>query len=119
AQIANGEAAVVENRRAFVHALHEAGAPLLVGTDSGIGRTQPGVSLHKEIAQFVAAGIPVREVLRIATEEASRFLGAGDDIGRVDVGFAADLLLVRENPIDDVTSLADPVAVLVRGQRVR
>ncbi|NNF13760.1 MAG: amidohydrolase family protein [Gemmatimonadetes bacterium] len=119
AQIANGEAAVVENRRAFVHALHEAGAPLLVGTDSGIGRTQPGVSLHKEIAQFVAAGIPVREVLRIATEEAARFLGAGDDIGRVDVGFAADLLLVRENPIDDVTSLADPVAVLVRGQRVR
>lgn len=119
AQIAGGEAAVVENRQAFVLALYQAGAPLLIGTDSGIGRTMPGVSLHQEIQQFIDAGIPLREVLRIATEEAARFLDAEDDFGRVAEGLRADLLLVRENPLDDVGTLADPVVVSAGGVRVR
>lgn len=118
-QIAGGDAAVVENRQAFVRALFDAGAPLLVGTDSGIGRTMPGVSLHEEMDQFVEAGIPVREVLRIATVEAARFLDAEGDFGRIDVGLRADLLLVRANPLTEMTTLRDPVAVILRGKRVR
>ena len=119
AQIASHERAVVDNRRAFVRALHDAGAPLLIGTDSGIGRTQPGVSLHQEMAQFEAAGLPMQEVLRIATEEAARFLGAEDDFGRVEVGLAADLLLVGTNPVEEMATVASPVAVVVGGTRVR
>lgn len=119
AQIARDEASVVDNRRRFVRALYEAGAPLLIGTDSGIGRTQPGVSLHEEVGQFIDAGISSAAVLDIATTEAARFLGAEDEFGRVEVGLRADLLLVRANPVEDVGTLADPVAVVVRGRRVR
>lgn len=71
------------------------------------------------MAQFEAAGLPRREVLRIATAEAVRFLGAEDDFGRVDVGLAADLLLVEANPVEDMATLASPIAVVAGGTRVR
>lgn len=119
AQIANYDETIVRNRQRFVRALHDAGAPLLIGTDAGIGRTVPGVSLHQEMAQFEASGISSREVLRIATEEAARFLGQDDDFGRVAVGQRADLLLVRRNPADDLGQVADPVMVVQKGRRAR
>lgn len=119
AQIASYDETIVENRQRVVRALYDAGAPLLIGTDSGIGRTVPGLSLHQEMAQFAAAGISNREVLRIATEEAARFLGEEDEFGRVAVGLRADLLLVASNPIEELGAVSDPVAVVRSGSRVR
>ncbi len=117
--IASGDAEVVDNRRAVVAALYRGGAPLLVGTDAGIGRTAPGSSLHDEIAEFVAAGIPVLDVLRMATVDAARFLGAEDEFGRVAPGQRADLLLVDGDPLSNPSVLRHPVAVIARGIRVR
>ena len=116
--IAGGNAAVVQNRRWMVKALFDAGAPLLAGTDSGIGRTAPGASLHDELAEFEAAGLTPAQVLRIATVEAARFLGEAAAFGQIRPGLRADLLLVATNPLDDLSALAEPLAVIVRGARV-
>jgi len=76
-------------------ALHRAGAHLLAGTDSGIGVTQPGTSLHDEVAELVASGLTAAEALRTATSTAAEFLGTVGEIGVVAPGARADLSALR------------------------
>jgi len=97
--------------------LFDAGAGLLIGTDSGIGRTAPGSLVHDEIAEFVQAGMTPLQALRIATVEAARFLGEEGEFGRVAVGQRADLLVVAADPLTQLDVLRRPLAVFARGQR--
>ncbi|MEO8227260.1 MAG: amidohydrolase family protein [Gemmatimonadota bacterium] len=106
--------AVVANRRAFVRALWAAGAYLLVGTDAGIDVVAPGSSLHDELAEFVAAGLTPYAALRAATVDAADFLWR-PDLGRVDVGATADLLLVSGNPLADVGNAAHIEGLVLHG----
>ncbi len=115
--IASGDPEIKANRQRMVKALFDAGAPLLIGTDSGIGRTQPGTSIHQEIAEFVEAGLTPLQALRVATVEAARFLGESDEFGRIAPGLRADLLLVRGNPVENPARLGEPDLVLARGAR--
>jgi len=106
---------VVANRGAVVRALAEAGARLLVGTDSGIDRTAAGTSIHEELADFVATGLTPYESLRAATSGAAEFLGEQAEIGIVAAGRRADLILVEANPLEDVGALRALDAVVLRG----
>lgn len=103
------------NRRRMVKALHDAGAGLLVGTDSGIDRTQPGTSMHDELAEFVAAGLRPFEALRGATADAADFLGESGEFGRIAPGLRGDLVLYAENPLTDISAVRRPLGVMVRG----
>ena len=117
--IARGDSVVRGNRQRFVRALFEGGAPLLIGTDSGIDQTAPGSSVHDEMQEFVEAGIKEADVLRIATVEAARFLGAEGEFGQILPGARADMVLVSGNPVEDLALLRDPEVVVLRGRRVR
>jgi imidazolonepropionase-like amidohydrolase len=99
----------------IVAILHEEHAPLLLGTDTAVRFVIPGLSLHQELANFVAAGLSPYEALRCGTVEAARYLGQGHTWGTVGVGKRADLILARANPLDDVRVLREPEAVLVNG----
>jgi len=109
-------AAVVANRRRFVKALRDAGAPLLAGTDAGIDVVPPGTSLVVELAELVAAGLSPAEALRAATVNPARFLGVSTELGTVEVGKRADLVLVRGDPLADITRLRAPIGVMLRGR---
>lgn len=117
--IARGDAVVSSRRQAFVKALFDAQAPLLIGTDAGIGRTAPGTSIHDEIQEFVEAGISTRDVLRIATIEAARFLNAEGEFGELVSDSQADFLLIEGDPFPDLSVLRSPEAVILKGKRVR
>lgn len=119
ALLSNQDPTVLVSRRSLVRALHDAGAPLLLGTDAGIGQTAPGTSIHDEIDEFISAGIAPREVLRLATVEAARFLGQEGEFGRILPGLRADLLLVDRDPVADPRVLRQPTLVMARGRRVR
>lgn len=108
--------AAARNRARVVRTLHEAGVPLLVGTDSGIDVVSPGESLVEELGAFVDAGLSPYEALRIATVGAAEHLGLEDEIGAVAVGRRADLVLVASNPLDDVAALIHPEGVVLRGR---
>lgn len=108
-----------ERRRAIVKGLHDAGAPLLVGTDSGIDLTEPGTSIHVELAELVRSGLSPFEALTGATRDAARFLGRSEVFGQVRAGARADLLLVGGNPLRDLGVLAEPVGVMLRGAWIR
>jgi imidazolonepropionase-like amidohydrolase len=108
-------AAVLANREAMIRALFDAGARLIAGTDSGIGLSVPGASIHDELAGLVAAGLPPYEAIRAATSGAAEFLEESDEIGTVAVGHRADLLVVDGNPLEDVSALRSIEAVVLRG----
>ena len=101
-------------KRTLVQRLHEAGAPLLAGTDAGDIATLHGASLHEELANFVRSGFTPWEAIHAATKEAADF--AHDDFGVVAAGKRADLLLVNANPLADVGNLGKRAGVMVRGR---
>ena len=91
-------------RLAAVRSAYEAGVALQIGTDAqnGVPRRYHGVSLHWELENFVETTIPPLEVLRIATQEAAVAVGAEDDLGTLEVGKLADIVLLDANPLDDI-----------------
>jgi imidazolonepropionase-like amidohydrolase len=98
-----------------VAALAAAGAPLLIGTDSGVPFVIPGEALHDEIELMVAAGVPRPQVLRAATAGAWRYLGQPREAGIVEAGARADLLLVASDPLTGPLPLV-PDGAMVRGR---
>ncbi len=57
---------------------------------------------HWELELLTRAGIPLLEVLRIATQEAAEAVGAEDELGTLEPGKLADIVLLDENPLDDI-----------------
>lgn len=96
---------------------HDAGVTICYGTDllGPLGQAQT-----REFALRSQVLSPL-EVLRSATVNASRLIGQEDWLGQVKLGFAADILIVKSNPLDDVTVLDDPeknVSVVIKEGRV-
>jgi imidazolonepropionase-like amidohydrolase len=103
-------------QRDLVRALHGAGVPLLVGTDTPNPLLVPGFSIHLELAELVGAGMPTIDVLRAATREAARFVGQEGEWGVIAPGAAADLVLVEANPLVELATLRTPAGVMVNGR---
>jgi imidazolonepropionase-like amidohydrolase len=76
---------------------HEAGVRIAMGTDSGVG---PHGTNLEELPLMAAAGMSPADVLASTTSKAASLLGWGDTLGRIEPGFAADLLVVDGDPYD-------------------
>ena len=96
--------------------MHKAGAPLLLGTDAPMLCTVPGFSTHQELRNFVAAGLTPFEALKTATVNPAVYWNQLDERGTVSVGKQADLLLLRANPLVDISATQDIIGVMVNGQ---
>ncbi len=99
----------------FIKALYDAGAPLLIGTDTPNPFVTPGFSLHRELAAFEEAGIPRPVILELATHHAADFLDQSDVFGRIAPGLRADLLILDNDPREDLDTLKQPSAVIAGG----
>jgi len=111
-----------QQRAKLLAALDAAGAPILVGTDTGNPFVVPGAALHDEIELMVAAGLSRPRVLRAATADAARYLtetgaagAAAGSGGVVEPGARADLLLVATDPLTAPLPLV-PDGVVLRGK---
>ncbi len=102
-------------RGAMVAALDKLGAGLLAGSDCPGCRLEPGRSLLTEIELMVEAGLAEWRALRTATANAATFLGE-DGEGLVREGNRADLLLLDENPLDDIGAIHKQAGVMVSGR---
>lgn len=96
--------------------LHDAGVPLAAGTDTPIGWGIPGYSLHTELEMLVQAGLSPREALYAATVRPAEFFGLEGMMGTIEVGRAADLILLDGNPLDDIRHTRGVQAVVTRGR---
>lgn len=111
-----GFRARVHGMQAFTLALHQAGAGILVGTDTPNPYVVPGFAVHDELALLVEAGFTPYEALDADTAQAATYLGRRTEFGRIVPGLRADLLLLRENPLEDIARTRERAGVVVRGR---
>jgi imidazolonepropionase-like amidohydrolase len=104
--------ALHERRFEQVRLLHEAGVPLLVGTDAG-GSLAHG-RIADECALLVEAGVPAADVVAAVSWRARHVLG----FGGLDDGASADLVVYPADPREDIGVLRYPTAVVLRGEIV-
>lgn len=97
--------------------LHAAGVNIVCGTDAGIGVTVPGFSIHDELELYHQAGLSNFEVLQTATVNPIRVHDFMSDLGTVEPGKFANLLLVDHNPLAELETLKNPSLVFVAGKR--
>ena len=85
--------------------LHEAGVPVVMGTDAGNPLTLHGPSVFPEMETMQAAGLTPREVLTASTKDAARAMGRGKDLGVLASGRIADLLILAKDPGVDIKNM--------------
>lgn len=98
--------------------LHEEGVTLLAGSDfGGIPLLFPGFSIHEEL-QLLAehAGMTPLEALQTATRNPPMFFGMQDELGTIQEGKIADIILLRADPLVDISNTQQIEAVLTRGR---
>ncbi len=95
-----------------VHTMWESGVQLLVGTDAG-GEVGHG-ALPAECGELAQAGIPAMDILGAASWRARAYLGANG----IAEGASADVVVYPRDPREDISVLAEPTAIILRGERV-
>jgi len=100
----------------MVARLHQAGVPIMAGTDAPLGFLTPGLSLHKELELLVAAGLDPLDALRAATLTPAEFFGIDDDVGTIAPGKRANLVLLRADPLADIRHTRSIDAVVKDGR---
>ena len=109
-------------RKRILRTLSDAGAGILMGTDSPQLFNVPGFALHRELRVMAEAGMTNYEILKSGTvtvgEYVASHLGLDGNFGTVAPGQRADLVLLGSNPLDDLANLFDRVGVMVRGRWV-
>lgn len=97
-------------------AVSQAGVTILAGSDTGAYNSYvyPGDSLHHEMRLLQEAGLSPLAVLQAATISAARFMEKDDMFGSIAAGKAADILLLDENPLDNINHTR-AIHGLVRG----
>lgn len=129
AAYASGEAATdqpaeimavyLERYRRILQRQHAAGAKFVFGTDTAVGTpgwgNPPGLSGYREMEAWVAAGIDLQTVLRAATLDNARAFGLDQELGSIEVGKRADLLLLAANPLVAVSAYDHIEQVILGG----
>ncbi|MEO1202526.1 MAG: amidohydrolase family protein [Pseudomonadota bacterium] len=107
----------IELRQRLIRELHAAGGVLLLGSDAPQIFNVPGFSLHHELEFLVAAGLSPYEALYTGTVAPARFLEL--DKGTIEVGRIADLVLLDDNPLEDIANSRRVHGTLVGGHWTR
>ncbi len=120
-----GAAATPKNRAAFamalknVKTLHDAGAFIAMGTDSGAMPTRlAGFAEHRELQLLVQAGLTPMDTLVAATAHSAKVIGQENDRGTLTAGKRADFLVLDANPLDDIHNTTRLSAVWHGGRQV-
>ena len=85
----------------IVRALHRAGVAVVAGTDQAV----PGHSLYREIELYVEAGMTPLEAIQAATIVPARVMGLDKELGTIEVGKKADLIVLGANPLDSIHNI--------------
>ena len=79
----------------------------------------PGASLHHELELLVEAGISPLEIIKIATRNGAHALGIEEEVGTVEAGKQADMIILSDNPLDDISNTMKIEAVINNGHFIK
>ncbi len=99
--------------------LYDNGVTILSGSDIPNFDLVPGASLHHELGLLVEAGIPPLEVIKIATRNGAEALGIEDEVGTIEPGKQADMIILSDNPVDDISNTKKIEAVINNGHFIK
>jgi hypothetical protein len=109
--------ALLERHKKLVGDMHRAGIEFLAGTDAGPNTpVPPGSGLHDELELLVESGFTPMEALQAATRNPARYFGNLQEMGTLEPGKVADLLLLDANPLDDIRNTRKIRMVVLRGR---
>jgi imidazolonepropionase-like amidohydrolase len=109
---ASGRGSHLEDSFAILRALHAAGVPIVSGTDKAV----PAHSLHRELELYVEAGLTPMDVIQLATLGSARVMGMDGEVGSIEAGKRADMILVDGNPLEDFKALRKVTRVISNGR---
>jgi imidazolonepropionase-like amidohydrolase len=114
--------AAIERTRATFSLMLRDHVPLLFGSDTpgvdGFGNP-PGLNGRLEMQDWADAGAPLSLILRAATLDNAMALGLGNELGSIEVGKRADLLLLKQNPLESVAAYDSIETVFLNGEPIR
>jgi hypothetical protein len=99
----------------LVGLMHDGGVPIGAGTDTPIAFAIPGYSLHSELEMLVRAGLTPLEALGSATVRPAEFFDMSDEMGTIEAGRLADLVLLSADPLSDIANTRAVEAVVSKG----
>lgn len=103
--------ATINYRLSYLKEMKDAGVGILAGSD-----TPFGFFLHHELYLFVENGLTPLQALQTATINPAKYLNLTESLGTVAEGKIADLVILNENPLDDIHNINDISAVLLNGK---
>ncbi len=101
-----------------VKQLAEQGVRMVLGTDGGPGRGGSGVDTLKELELMVQAGLTPQQAIQAGTRNAAQLLGKLDDLGTLEAGKLADLIVVDGDPLTDISVIHNIELVIKNGSIV-
>jgi imidazolonepropionase-like amidohydrolase len=97
--------------------MREAGVGVLAATDFGAVLTYPGFSLHDELEALVKeGGLTTFQALQAATKNPPHFFNQQNEIGTIEAGKIADLVLLEANPLENISNTKKIVGVVLNGR---
>jgi amidohydrolase family protein len=109
--------ALLDRYKKLVRDMHGAGVEFLAGTDTSPNNpVLPGSGLHDELELLVQSGFTPMEALQTATRNPARYFGTLHDMGTIEPGKLADMVLLYANPLDDIRNTRKISVVVLRGR---
>ncbi|WP_445381771.1 amidohydrolase family protein [Robiginitalea sp. IMCC43444] len=109
--VAASEKNMFENLRR----VHQAGIPIAVSTDAGNPGTLHGISIYDEMETMQQNGIPARDILIMATRNGALAMDRLDDFGTLEKGKMADLIILENDPTEDIANMRSVTHVMRAG----
>lgn len=95
--------------------LNDQGIIMVLGTDVGNDLVFPGYSLHEEMLILEKGGMPPLEIIRMGTLNAAKMVHAADSLGSIEKGKVANMVLLNENPLEDMGNTMKIHSVIKNG----
>jgi len=101
---------------AITKQFYDAGVNLATGTDAGAPDVQFGEAVHEEMTLMVKAGMSPLDVIVASTKKAAEALGKGNELGTIEKGKLADMIVVSGNPTSDIADCKNIKLVMKDGK---
>ncbi|WP_298792762.1 amidohydrolase family protein [uncultured Allomuricauda sp.] len=107
---------IVEFQVDDINLLAELGVNMVLGTDAGNPFILPGHSIHEEMQLLELGGMDRKKIIKMGTYNAARMLNVSEELGTVEVGKLADIILLDKNPLDSILNTLSINTVIKNGK---